>query len=69
MLKQRRFADANHLRFRFIAVGHKTALKPCRTAGDIGKGFGDPAAGAGLRRGHRRAARFQRLPHLLAQLH
>ena len=66
VVAQRRFADADHLRFSFVAVGDKAAFKPRRAAGNIGDRFRNPAAGTGFRRGHRRPTRLQRPANLLA---
>jgi hypothetical protein len=45
----KRYRHCQHFAFRLVAIGHKTTLEPVRATREIGKGFGDQAAGAGFR--------------------
>ena len=58
-INQRIAVNAQHRRFRFIAVGHEGAIEPGRRAGNTRNRLGNTATGAGFCRGEHQAAAFQ----------
>ena len=64
MAGEGRFPHAEQLSLGHVAVGDETSVEPAGTAGYVGDGFADPAAGAGFRNRQDLLARTQSAAHL-----